>query len=393
MDNLNQLDPRLVESLPYGLCIAWALVVMISGYVLIRSFEHFRADNLNKTHKISMNFHGKLSTYFGKWLGVLLLNIITLGMYSPWGTIRLKQYLYQHTYLGKPHFDFIANPWSIFRGRAIVLVFFIFAALASEFLPLIYTSIMFFAFLLLMPFLVIKAFQFKTRTAAFGNLSFTFMGGFTGAFVSFVLGYTVAILSLGFAIPFATKAKTEYFLNHTYWGDKRLKVALPLGGLYNIYLKAILSILVITILCVLAILSLRYVFTLDQHNPTHVFIFNQVSALSILVFIVSILAARLTYCWCVYRNTYNHLHIKGIGSFECRFSFIKAFWLAWSNLFILFLTIGLAQPWTRIRLMRFFAQHIILWSQEKDLKIHANSDKAPSSLTDEVAQGIFDITL
>jgi len=43
--------------------------------------------------------------------------------------------------------------------------------------------------------------------------------------------------------------------------------------------------------------------------------------------------------------------------------------------------------------MRFFAQHIILWSQEKDLKIHANSDKAPSSLTDEVAQGIFDITL
>src|SRR5712671_5446340 len=59
------------------------------------------------------DFTGLTGEYFRIWVVSLFLSVVTLGIYSAWGKVRKKRYLYSHTELDGTGFEFRATPLAI----------------------------------------------------------------------------------------------------------------------------------------------------------------------------------------------------------------------------------------------------------------------------------------
>jgi uncharacterized membrane protein YjgN (DUF898 family) len=79
----------------------------------------------NVVYKLSFRGDGK--TLFKIWITNLLLTILTLGIYYPWGRANMRKYLYSSTYLGDHSFEFSGTGKQMFIGLlkflAITIVF------------------------------------------------------------------------------------------------------------------------------------------------------------------------------------------------------------------------------------------------------------------------------
>jgi hypothetical protein len=62
------------------------------------------------------DFTGRSDEYFRIWVVSLFLSVVTLGIYSAWGKVRKKRYLYSHTELDGTGFEFRAAPLAIPQG-------------------------------------------------------------------------------------------------------------------------------------------------------------------------------------------------------------------------------------------------------------------------------------
>jgi uncharacterized membrane protein YjgN (DUF898 family) len=81
------------------------------------------------------DFTGRNGEYFRIWVVSLFLSVVTLGIYSAWGKVRKKRYLYSHTELDGTGFEFRATPLAILRGRVIALALLGGFALSGHLLP------------------------------------------------------------------------------------------------------------------------------------------------------------------------------------------------------------------------------------------------------------------
>ena len=68
-----------------------------------------------------LRFTGSGGEYFGIWIVNLLLTILTIGIYSAWGKVRKKGYLYAHTRLAGDGFEFRASPLAVLKGRCMAV--------------------------------------------------------------------------------------------------------------------------------------------------------------------------------------------------------------------------------------------------------------------------------
>ena len=70
---------------------------------------------------VSLQFTGSAGEYFRIWIVNLCLNVVTLGLYSPWAKVRRKRYFYGSTLLEGSAFEYTGNPVAILKGRLLVL--------------------------------------------------------------------------------------------------------------------------------------------------------------------------------------------------------------------------------------------------------------------------------
>src|SRR5215216_3769869 len=136
-------------------------------------------------------FTGRSGEYFRIWIISLCLSLITLGIYSAWGKVRKRRYLYAHTRLDGTGFDYRASPIAILRGRILALLLFGGFALSGHFVPLM--QWLFIALLLVLsPWIVVAAARFNARNSTYHNIAFAFDGSVGEAAWIFVGG---AVLS------------------------------------------------------------------------------------------------------------------------------------------------------------------------------------------------------
>src|SRR5437764_8667302 len=108
-------------------------------------------------------FTGRAANYFRIWIVSLCLSLVTLGVYSAWGKVRKRRYLYAHIELDGTGFDYRASPMAILRGRILALLLFGGFALSAHFVPLL--QIAFVALLVILsPMIVVAAARFNSRT-------------------------------------------------------------------------------------------------------------------------------------------------------------------------------------------------------------------------------------
>ena len=136
------------------------------GEPLVKASE---PEKIVRNAPLPFEFRGTGSEYFKIWIINIILSIITLGIYSAWAKVRRKQYFYGSTQLENSSFEYLADPVKIFKGRIIVIIFFVFYSVISEFFPLA-GGVLSLLFLLILPWLVIRALTFNARNSAYRNM-------------------------------------------------------------------------------------------------------------------------------------------------------------------------------------------------------------------------------
>jgi len=123
----------------------------------------------------AINFDGKAMEYFGIWIANIVLNVVTLGIFSAWAKVRKLRYFYNNTKILENSLSYHATGWQILKGRIIALFVIVFFASVSYFWPPV-NVIGFFMIFLLSPWIINSSLRFSSRMISYRNIRFNWHG-------------------------------------------------------------------------------------------------------------------------------------------------------------------------------------------------------------------------
>jgi uncharacterized membrane protein YjgN (DUF898 family) len=330
------------------------------------------------------DFIGRTGEYFRIWVVSLFLSVVTLGIYSAWGKVRKKRYLYSHTELDGTGFEFRATPLAILRGRVIALVLLGGFALSGHVLPIM--QLVFIIILLaLTPWIVVAASRFNARNSAWRNITFSFGGGFWEAARVFLALGLLAVVTLGLAYPYARMRRARFIIEHHRFGDTQIRADLMTGGFILAYLLAALMFIGIMVLFVAAMVGLVFAAgAAARHQPSGI-----ASLAPVTVLYVAYIAV-----YAFLRAQIGNLTLNGVvaGPLRCR-STLRArdlVWLYLSNIVAILATLGLATAWVTIRMARYRARNLYLIGEATPDAFMGTVTSASSATGSEVSD-LFDV--
>lgn len=203
---------------------------------------------------VPFEFTGNANEYFRIWIVNTLLTIVTLGVYSAWAKVRTKRYFYRNTKVDGSSFDYLADPIPILKGRII-------AALAlgllfgSQYYSLpLYVGLLI-VYLLLTPWVVVKALAFNARNSAYRNVRFVFTGR-PGEAAGLYLGMMLLqIATCGIATPYVQWRMTGFVVTRHLYGDLRLQWESKPMAYFRAYLIAIAMLLLLYVVFLVTLVA------------------------------------------------------------------------------------------------------------------------------------------
>jgi uncharacterized membrane protein YjgN (DUF898 family) len=330
------------------------------------------------------DFTGRTGEYFRIWVVSLFLSVLTLGIYSAWGKVRKKRYLYSHTGLDGTGFEFRATPLAILRGRVIALVLLGGFALSSHVLPIM--QLVFVIILVaLTPWIVVAASRFNARNSAWRNISFGFDGGIGEAARIFLALGALAVVTLGLAYPYARMRRARFIIEHHRFGDTQMRADVATGGFILAYLLAALMMIGIVVLfsALLTALVLKSA-AAGRHQPP-----GMIALAPLAMMYIAYIAV-----YAFLRAQIGNLTLNGVlvGPLRCR-STLRArdlIWLYLSNIVAILATIGLATAWVTIRMARYRARNLYLIG-EATPGVFLGRPASDSSATGSEVSDLFDV--
>ena len=279
-------------------------------------------------------FTGQGSEFFGIWIVNLLLMVVTLGFYAPWAKVRTLQYFYGHTQIDGSSFQYLADPWVIFRGRLIALVAVIVWVVISEVAP-IGSLLLLLLFLPALPWVVMRALQFHAVNSAYRNIRFDFKGSYGGACMAVLLWPFVALLTLLLAAPYSVYKSHSYVVNNSLFGTMPFRLKLRATDYYVFFLRVI----AVGIGCVILAAVLAKLV-----HPMLAFPIGVLGYLALFGYFM----AGLT-------NLVMNATVLGMHGFESQLGKRRMVWIFVTNSLLIMLTLGFFTPWAKVRMAAYRA--------------------------------------
>jgi uncharacterized membrane protein YjgN (DUF898 family) len=329
-------------------------------------------------------FTGRAGPYFRIWAVSLFLSVITLGVYSAWGKVRKKRYLYAHTTLDGTGLEFRGSPIAILKGRLIAVLLFGGFALSGHFVPgmqLVFVVLL----LLLLPWIVVAAARFNARNSAWRNITFGFDGTIREAIKIFLGFGALALITLGLGYPYFKMRRTRFIIAHHSFGTTHLEADIAVAGFIVTYLIAALMVLgIIVLIAAVTIIQLAASRTTPPAAPNPI-LFLAMMALSYAGYIA---------VYAYIRANIGNLTFNAIvaGPLRCR-STLRArdlVWLYLTNVLAILATVGLATAWVTVRMARYRADNLYLAGNATP-EIFSGIQTAPSSATGSEVSDLFDV--
>jgi uncharacterized membrane protein YjgN (DUF898 family) len=341
------------------------------------------SDTLAAERHYRFAFTGSSGEYFRIWIVSLCLSVLTLGVYSAWGKVRKKRYLYAHTRLDGDGFDYRASPLAILRGRIIALLLFGGLALLGNFVPLLQLAFLL-LLVLLSPWIVVASARFTARNSTYRNIVFGFDGRYGEAAWVFIGGALIALLSLGLAYPWYRMRRARFILSHHRFGATPFTTDIATGGFVVTYLLATLM-LIGVIVASGALTAGLVVATGESERPE--------SSLLIEALVVLLYASYIAIYAYIRARTQNLIANATIigpmrlaGSLRAR----RLAWLYVSNIVAILASLGLATAWATIRVARYRAECLVARANAP-LETYVAGASARSSATGSEVSDLFDV--
>ena len=133
-------------------------------------------DTRNDEGRHAFSFTGTGAEYFGIWIVNNFLSLITLGIYSPWATVRNRRYFYGNTLLAGHVFDFHGSPVAILKGRLIALILLL-AIYSGDLIHIVVSRVVFLVVVAAFPWILVKTLRFRLSNTSYRSLRFGYEVG------------------------------------------------------------------------------------------------------------------------------------------------------------------------------------------------------------------------
>ncbi|HWK67623.1 MAG TPA: DUF898 family protein [Rhizobiaceae bacterium] len=305
-------------------------------------------------------FNGSAGEYFGIWIVNVLLTIVTLGIYSAWAKVRRQRYFYGNTVLAGASFDYHASPKQILFGRFIVVFLLILYNALTTIAPLA-AIVVSLAFVLAVPWFIMRGLRFSARVTSYRNVRFDFHGGYGGALLAYIVGPILAFGSLGILAPIASSWMWRYTLGNVRYGDRSMRCEPALGKLYGQWwLPALLFGLGVAVFAAAIVLVAFAAWLANADSEfagalAGVFINSIISTLPPLLVLALILTVRLVYQAGIRNVAFSATVIDDRHRLVSSIHRGRFAWISISNLLATVATLGLARPWAAVRMAKYLA--------------------------------------
>jgi uncharacterized membrane protein YjgN (DUF898 family) len=292
----------------------------------------------------SIRFHGSGGSLFGIQIVNLFLSLITLGIYSFWGRVRVRKYVMSQTEFDGDRFAYHGTGKELLIGwlKAVVL-------LAIPIIALVCFSAGAFVFLVFaafMPIAIVNARRYRFSRTSWRGIRFSFRGGVFEFYKVSIKGWLLTVVTLGIAYPIWQNWRQNFLVSHSYYGNKN--------------------------------------FSYDGNGKDCIWPFALHLLLSIPTFGI---------CWLWYwarmqRYYWDHTTFND-ARFRSSVTGGGVLKLLLVNLCFLIFTLGIAWSWVMVRNARYFTTHLGL---EGALDTETIVQEAqPASATGDILSGFFDL--
>lgn len=332
-------------------------------------------------------FTGNASEYFRIWIVNTLLSLLTFGIWSAWATVRNRRYLYGNIEWAGNRFDFCGNAWAILRGRILAMVFFLAYAVGGDFSAVVPVATIF-LLVILFPWLLTSAKRFRLSNTAWRNLRFDFPGSVRNSYIQLALPLFLILLSLtcflvakmrveenqtvmeslrwnGFAalllffvsfflVPVTIYRVKNLTFNTTCFGRHGFSVKIDLDRFMGIYA---LTILVLLTVMIVTVTFFTLVMKISGENSMLILqaLQGKSFAALALLYLFLTLCYLLPYAyWNVTTTNYvlSATQLENL-TIEMKMSVWVYWWYLWTNALLAVITLGIAIPWTKIRMLKY----------------------------------------
>ena len=306
---------------------------------------------------IRPEFTGSAGEYFRIWIVNLFFTLITLGIYSAWAKVRKKRYFYGSTRLDGDTFDYFASPKTILKGRIVAFAVFVIYAFAAELYPS--SGYAFWAaFLLILPWLVMRSLTFNARNSAYRGLRFDFAATPREA-VRVYIGMPIVVgLTLGLVYPWFMARQKAFVLAHHALGTTRFGCDVSAREFFGIY---ILGSIILFALVVPAAGLMGFAIAseaLPERLSWAGFVIPAILMYSAYAVVYAFIQARTT------NVLWNGAHGPGIR-FSNTLRAARLARLYIGNVLAIAATAGLLIPWAVIRTLRYRLENLAMHVQDE----------------------------
>lgn len=337
----------------------------------------------------SLRFNGKAGEYFRIWIVNLCLTILTLGVYSAWAKVRKNRYIYGNLELAGSHFDYLASPLQILRGRLIAIALLIAYVVSESVVPLFGIGLLT-LLTLLTPWLVVRSRMFNMRYTAYRNIRFGFRPVYGEAYKVIIVYGLLSLLSFGLLVPYAHYRRNRMIVDNTRFGNLGMHLDTTAGQFYTAYgVGAALGVMLLVPLQ--GVLS-GAIGNIDPDAP--------VSA--ILLLLPALLVGLFYFVVGQFVKAYIlQLVTKGasIGDengrtaqLGCDWSLAGILGIYVSNIIAIVLSFGLLIPWAQMRILRYQLNQTWLDVPAGLASVMAGVDQHVSSVGEEIGD-VFDVDI
>ncbi|MDO8889666.1 MAG: YjgN family protein [Hydrogenophaga sp.] len=163
-----------------------------------------RLPSSEPAHPLDIRFTGSGSEYFRIWIVNLLLTLVTLTLYWPFARARRLAYFQNNTLVGRDPLGFHGDPWKMFRGYLLMLLFGVSYWAVSNFAPA-FAWLPLLLLAVLWPALWRASLQFRLRNTSWRGVRMSFEGDLKGAYLC-MLPFFIPTLVVSLAVPLTLPA-------------------------------------------------------------------------------------------------------------------------------------------------------------------------------------------
>ncbi|WP_421849234.1 YjgN family protein [Marinomonas sp.] len=346
-----------------------------------------------------LKFNGSGSEYFKIWIVNILLTIITLGLYRPWAKVRTLRYFYGNTELDNANFEYHATGKQLFVSFIIAVALLLVYLVIGQLNPIL-GLILPIALLIALPWIIWRSMKFNLSMSSYRNVRFGFNGELSGSYIvllaypigmllaaigavslagsiSFWLAALLTVMAYPAYIAMTTKVVNSYIFNGIHFGQGKVNNKLEFKPFLIIFLKATGISLLLALAAAIIFAGMAYMsISSNQINslmqnisnlgqgarPSSLIIYSLI-AFYVTLLLISMYALAYTKA---NQRAYllNETILDNSITFESTLSTNKYFGVMFTNLLLLVCTLGLAYPWTAIRLYRYSIESVSVQAEQ-----------------------------